>query len=257
MPYAEINQIRMYYEKHGRGEPLVLLDGALGAIDAPYGHWAGVKEQLVRCYQTIEIEHRGHGRTNNSQSKLTYKSVADDLINFIEGKGLAPVHLGGVSDGAIVGLYLGMARPDLVKTLLCLGANYHNDELVIEANRYFDVDRIKRINGKAEQYAATHDRNKYPGYWRELVRQLAENLVTNPNFRIEDLARIPIPTLLMSGEKDPYANPQQMIDMRRAIPKSEMLIVNNADHFVQRSHPQIIGPVVLDFLERHANPEGH
>ena len=33
MPYAEVNDIRMYYEEQGRGEPLVLLHGATGTID--------------------------------------------------------------------------------------------------------------------------------------------------------------------------------------------------------------------------------
>jgi hypothetical protein len=33
MPYAEVNDIRMYYEEQGEGEPLLLLHGALGAVD--------------------------------------------------------------------------------------------------------------------------------------------------------------------------------------------------------------------------------
>jgi pimeloyl-ACP methyl ester carboxylesterase len=33
------------------------------------------------------------------------------------------------------------------------------------------------------------------------------------------------------------------------------LIVNNAGHFVQNTHPQIIGPAILDFLARHSSAE--
>ena len=103
-----------------------------------------------------------------------------------------------------------------------------------------------------EIYSGVHDRNKYPGYWRELFRQLAGNLAVNPAYTVEDLQSIPTPTLLMAGEDDLWGNPDQMVSMRRSIPNSEMLIVNNAEHTIQHSHPESVGPIVLDFLERNS-----
>ena len=43
-----------------------------------------------------------------------------------------------------------------------------------------------------------------------------------------------------------------MLAMRRAIPTSELLIVNNAGHTIQYSHPHVVGPVVMDFLARYS-----
>ena len=31
MSYAEVNGVRMYYEEHGSGQPLILLHGGLGS----------------------------------------------------------------------------------------------------------------------------------------------------------------------------------------------------------------------------------
>ena len=42
MPYAEVNDIRMYYEEVGSGIPLVLLHGATGAIDFHASSWGGL-----------------------------------------------------------------------------------------------------------------------------------------------------------------------------------------------------------------------
>ncbi len=58
----------------------------------------------------------------------------------------------------------------------------------------------------------------------------------------------------MAGENDKWANLDQMVAMRRIIPHSEMVIINNAGHLIQHTHPQIVGPVILDFLARHSNP---
>lgn len=41
MPYAAVNDIRMYYEE-AEGPPLVLLHGAFGSIDDRSSGWAGL-----------------------------------------------------------------------------------------------------------------------------------------------------------------------------------------------------------------------
>ena len=257
MPYAEVNDIRMYYEEMGSGTPLLLMHGATGSIDGPdltrSGGWSDLMPSFARGYRVIHIEHRGHGRTDNPAGRLSYEMIADDACRFIEALEIGPAHIGGVSDGAIVALHIGMNRPDFARTLACVGANYHNDALVEEANEFVDLDALKREHPEwMEIYSGVHDRNKHPGYWRELFRQLAENLAVNPAYTVEDLKSIPTPTLLMAGENDLWGNLDQMVSMRRSIPNSEMLIVNNAEHTIQHSHPEIVGPVVLDFLERNS-----
>jgi len=157
-----------------------------------------------------------------------------------------------LSDGAIVALHIGMTNPYLAHSLVCVGANYYNDDLVKIANACIDVNQIEHNTPElAIQLAILHDRNKQTGYWRTLVDQLSANLAKNPRYSKQDLKKIPIPTFLIAGENDPWANPQQMLDMRQNIPLSEMLMINNAGHEVQYTHPDIVGPAILNFFERH------
>ena len=86
---------------------------------------------------------------------------------------------------------------------------------------------------------------------RKIFRQLAENLASYPAYTKEDLARIPNPTFLIAGGNDLWGNLDQMVDMKRAIPNAELLLVNNAPHEVQHTHSWIVGPQVLDFLARN------
>jgi 3-oxoadipate enol-lactonase len=130
MPYAEVNDIRIYYEEMGSGTPFVLMPAAASAIDDPVYSWADLMPLFAARYRVIHVEHRGHGRTTNPAGKLTSEMIARDVCAFIERLDLAPAHLGGVSDGGITALVIGMTRPDLARTLVTVGPNYDNDEQV-------------------------------------------------------------------------------------------------------------------------------
>ncbi len=62
MPYTYVNNITMYYEETGAGQPLILSHGAIGSIDQPDSSWSEMAPVFSEYYHTIQIEHRGHGR---------------------------------------------------------------------------------------------------------------------------------------------------------------------------------------------------
>src|SRR5262245_23320167 len=256
MPYADINNIRMYFEEHGSGQPLVLLHGGLGSIDATSA-WGPLLSALAARYHAVCVEHRGHGRTNNPDGRLSYALIADDISDFIEQRGFGPAHIAGVSDGGIVGLALAMKRHELVRSLVCVGANYCVDDHLRDAIGILDPAILESEHPEyARVFAACHDQHHYPGYWREVGRQVRGTSKPEPEWPEPDLRRIPVLTLLIAGETDVVVSLDQTLTMRRAIPGAEMLIVNHAgldgmaNHLVQFSRPRVIEPVMLDFLDR-------
>jgi pimeloyl-ACP methyl ester carboxylesterase len=260
MPYAEVNDTRVYYEVQGEGEPLLLLHGALGAVDpAVTSGWFALLPALSARYRTFSVETRGHGRTNNPAGKLSYKQLGEDAATFIEGLDLGPVHLAGFSDGATIGLILGMTRPELLRSLVAVGANYRVDDHLREGMAFFDADMLEREEPEfAAELARRHDTHHYPGYWRELIRQVRKNVETEMTWSEDDLRRIPTPTLLVMGERDFALSLAQMLEMRCSIPNSEMVILNHAgmdgldNHRVQSTRADVVEPVMLEFLGRHA-----
>ena len=259
MPYADVNDVRLYYEDEGQGEPLLLLHGGLGAVDpAVSSSWAVLRPALAERYRTVSLEHRGHGRSDNPAGLLAYAQLADDVAAFITRLDLAPIHLAGFSLGGEVGLALGMTRPELLRSLVCVGANYRVDVPTREALAFFDAELLERDDPAfAAELACRHDEFHFPGYWRELVRQVRAMAEVGLALTEEDLRRIPVPTLLIAGETDPFNGLEQALLMRRCIPRSEMLILNHAgldemaNHRVQYTRPDVVGLVVLDFLRRH------
>src|SRR5688572_28324704 len=65
--YAEVNGIKLYYEIHGAGKPLVLLHGGLGAIEM-FGPNLPV---LAKTHRVIAVDLQGHGRTADIDRPLS------------------------------------------------------------------------------------------------------------------------------------------------------------------------------------------
>jgi pimeloyl-ACP methyl ester carboxylesterase len=258
MPYVEIDYLHLYYEKSGAGQPLLLLHGATGGIDSMAG-WPALASGLAEHYRVVLLEHRGHGRTDNPAGSLSYALIARDIAGFIEHFDLAPAHLAGVSDGATVGLALAMTRPTLLRSLTCIGANVYMDDQLRDAMEFFDPDFIEQHHPEyATLFAGRHDPHHYPGYWRDLVRQVRANVETELVWGPDDLQRIPVPVLYINGENDIFVSRQQMLDMRDWTPDAELLILNHAgrdglsNHLPQSTRPEAVEPVLLEFLSRHS-----
>jgi pimeloyl-ACP methyl ester carboxylesterase len=212
MPHVEVNDVSLYYEEDGTGEPLLLLHGAGSAIDEPVNSWAGLRGLLGAHFRTLFIEHRGHGRSNNPQNRFDYPTLAEDILAFADSLGITAFHLAGVSDGAIVGLHFGINDPQRLRSLVLLGVNYENDHETRLANKSWShLPSEPDDSPVAARLSERHDRaGKPPGYWRSLYEGLVDNVAVSPSYSEEVLARITTPTLLVAGENDGYANLRQL-----------------------------------------------
>src|SRR5262245_57858897 len=132
--YARVNGIDLYYEEHGPADalPLVLMHGGSGSLDDAEAGWSSLIPLLSAGYRVLALEHRGHGRTGNTEDHLNYELIAADVSAFAQSLNLPPAHFGGVSDGGIVGLYLALTDPSMLRSMVCVGVNYRVDHHIME-----------------------------------------------------------------------------------------------------------------------------
>lgn len=239
MPFIDVKDLRLYYEEHGEGDVLLLLHAAGSAIDDPEYSWSGLVGLFSQRFRTISLEHRGHGRTNNSEKRFDYATIADDVVQFAKALSIPQFHLAGISDGAIVGLHLGMHHPELLQSLVLLGVNYCNDERTQQANATWRHLPSKPDSSRtAGLMSALHDRaGKSIGSWRELFAGLAQNVAANPNYSEENLMQVATRTLLIAGAHDDYANSDQLSTLSRCLTNSELCVVDDAGHTAHYSTP--------------------
>jgi pimeloyl-ACP methyl ester carboxylesterase len=112
--YAPVNGLRLYYEIHGAGEPLILLHGGFGFT----GMFGELLPQLAGFRQVIAVDLQGHGRTADIDRPLSLEAMGDDVAGLIEHLGLQQADIMGFSMGAGAALRAAIQHPDVVGKLV-------------------------------------------------------------------------------------------------------------------------------------------
>jgi 3-oxoadipate enol-lactonase len=249
MPFAQVRDLRIYYELHGVGAPLVLLNGALDTIESDWGRQLPA---FAAHYRVLAYEHRGHGRSDNPAGRFAgYGELADDLAALLDAQGIERARLCGFSDGAATALTFALRHPERVHALILAGGQYTNDERTLRLLDKMTPERIvERQPEWAARLAALHDTHHEDGYWQALLRQMLPFWRVEPHFTLAQLAQFDPPTLLIAGERDGFGHLDQQVAMRRAFPHAELCIAPNAGHFIMNDQPELFQLVALDFLMR-------
>jgi len=106
--YASINGLKMYYEIHGTGRPLVLLHGALCTIEACFGKTLPL---FARTRQVIAVEQQAHGRTADIDRPLTTEQMAEDTVALLRQLKIDNADFFGYSMGAGIALQITLRYP--------------------------------------------------------------------------------------------------------------------------------------------------
>jgi pimeloyl-ACP methyl ester carboxylesterase len=114
MSYADVNDLSVYYEEHGDGDPLILLHGAFGCGEL----FGPVLPELAKNRRVITVDLQGHGRTADIDRPLRAETLADDVAGVIRHLGLAQADVMGFSLGAGVALRVAIQHPGLVRRLV-------------------------------------------------------------------------------------------------------------------------------------------
>src|ERR1039458_9891512 len=135
--YAHVNGLRLYYEVHGSGRPLVLLHGGLLTIDLNFG---AMIPALAASYTVIAVEMQGHGHTADIEREMTLENFADDIATLLGRLAIDEADFFGYSLGGCVSLAVLARRPQLVGKLVLASAPWRRDDFAIDGQ--LDADRM-------------------------------------------------------------------------------------------------------------------
>src|SRR6266480_1459777 len=132
--YAPVNGVKMYYEVHGSGEPVVLLHGAYMTISNNWTGWIG---ELSKTRKVIAVEMQGHGRTADINRDFSYADLADDIAAMLDYLKIARADLLGYSMGGGVAMQVAIRHPEKVRKVVSISAVFRHDGWVKEAVEMF------------------------------------------------------------------------------------------------------------------------
>lgn len=260
--YLKAGDLTVYYETFGMGEPLVLLHG--GGINAK-GNWERFVPTFSKHFKVITPDSRGHGKTDNPKGELGFRLMADDVARFIESLPLERPAVCGYSDGGQICLELGMNHPDVASKLMIIGA--HNrmtaedlanlKEMGIEGPGQVDFRQVEKTDPqlvtRIRQFSNAHDQE----YWKTFLSQISKMWLTRLNYTEQDYRKITVPTLILVGDRDTYVSLEDALEMYRSIPKAELAVMADSDHYFPWSKTELFTKTVIDFLQRQSASKLH
>jgi pimeloyl-ACP methyl ester carboxylesterase len=267
MPVARLNGHDMYYEIHGRGPPAICM-GGWGTYC--HGGERNLARGLTERYQVLVIDYRGIGESGDDITvEPTMELHALDVIALLEHLGWRGVHfIGLVGMGACIGQEVAIRRPDLVRSLVNMGAWARADAFLADQLELFrDIHRdcgfftfqrhVCVMSFLPEFYDANRERLLGPqGPWRELngrfeahARLVAACLRHDT---LDRLGAIRAPALVIHAGRDIVTSPRTTLPIERGIPGATGLLMPDVAHVVAgREQKAEFARVLLDFLGRH------
>jgi pimeloyl-ACP methyl ester carboxylesterase len=243
MPFATLNDVRLYYEEQGEGQPVLLLHNYFGTLEV----WSAQREALSRYCRVIIADARGHGRTLHPGGRLRLTDLAHDAARLTRFLDVAPTHIVGSSLGAQTALHLAREEPHLVQTLTVIGPPH-----LTEPTAQGYMKRVEETFSTNERRLELEHRDQGPGHARSvLLRNFALDREEKPEDQIKVLelaGAITCPTLIVGGDDDPVFPIRRALELSERIPNSELFILPHGGHFPHRAMPAVFNEVVLDFL---------
>ena len=259
--YADVNGIKLYYEIHGAGAPLILLHGGLGAISM----FGPNLPALAEGRQVIAVDLQGHGRTADIDRPLSPELMADDIAALIKHLKLERPDLMGFSLGGGVALLTAIKHPELVGRLVVVSTPIRRDAF------YPDIlAQQKQVTAEAAEamkqtpmyqlYASIAPR---PEDWPRLLAKIGEGMAKDFDFS-KEVAKIEATTLVVAGDADIFP-PAHAVEVFGLLgggkgdpgwdgsgrPKSQLAILPGVTHYTMGSAPAL-SAVVIPFLNEQS-----
>jgi pimeloyl-ACP methyl ester carboxylesterase len=241
--YAPVNDLKMYYEIEGTGDPLVFIPPAFG--------FAGLQSfpMLVESHSVITVDLQGNGRTTDIPERpISIEQYATDVVGLLKHLGITKADFFGESYGGDAAAMIAVRYPGIVRRVATYSAVFgpphdaHNPETT-----YFDTPPTadsENIRYQREQYKKVAPD---PTYWPKLFNKVGA--IQWNGFSKEELASIKAPILILNGDHD-FVRVEHAVETFKHIPNAELAVIPDASHFVLYSEPERVIPVVKHFLEK-------
>ncbi len=214
----KVNNIELYYEKYGKGKPIILIHGNQETHEI----FDKLIEKLKTNYEVYAIDSRCHGKSENPK-EISYDLMCEDLILFINKLNVEKPIIYGFSDGGIVGLLIAIKEPTILSSLVISGVN-------ITPNAFRKMDFL------LTKLAYMFTRSKY-----------IKMMLTEPNISKEELGKIKIPVHILAGENDVIKLEHTKL-IKNNIPNSTLEIIENENHGSYIIHSDKIYEILKKYI---------
>ncbi|MEJ1237086.1 alpha/beta hydrolase [Chryseolinea sp. T2] len=216
--YAHVNGLKMYYEVHGTGYPLVLIHGGGSTLQTTFGR---ILPGLANSNQVIAVEMQAHGHTSDINRPMTFEQDADDIAELLRQLNIKKANIFGFSNGASTTLFVAMRHPELVNKIIVASTMYNKAGTF---PGFWDMMKQATFEGMPQPYKDAFleinpDKDAlYAMYNRDVTRM--QNFKDIQQY---DIAAITAPALVMCGNQD-VVTVEHAVEMFRTMKNAQLAI---------------------------------
>jgi pimeloyl-ACP methyl ester carboxylesterase len=216
--YAPVNGIKMYYEVHGKGEPLVLIHGGGSTIQTSFGR---ILPLLSQHYKVIAVELQAHGHTSDRDAPESFEQDADDVAALLKYLSISNAHILGFSNGGNTAMRIAMRHPWLVNKLVAISSFYKREGMTagfFDGMQHATIDVMPDLLKKYYLQINNDEKGLLAMFTKDRDRMLHFK-----DWNDNELHSIQSPTLLICGDRDVMTT-EHTVKMSRLIPNAQLMI---------------------------------
>ncbi|CAN5760484.1 alpha/beta fold hydrolase [soil metagenome] len=257
--------MQLAYDDNGTGPVVVLLHG----FPLDRSLWSAQVAGLRDRYRVIVPDLRGHGDSPSPAGSYPMEAMADDIAGLLEALRIEEsVVLGGLSMGGYIALAFAAKYAERLRGLMLINTRAAADapeaargreELAKAVEQAGSADPV--IDRMAPKLFAKATRERRPEVVETVVDRMRRTTVEGtvgallgmairPD-RTADLARIPVPTLVLAGAEDQLIPIEESRQMVERLPEAELVVIPEAGHLAPLENPEATTSAILKFLDEH------
>lgn len=258
----QLNSKSIYYEVHGSGEPLLLLNGIFMSCSS----WAAFVPSFSRHNQLILVDFLDQGKSDKLHADYDQTVHVDTIKALLNSLGLTQVSIIGISYGGEVAMQFALAYPERVKKLVLSNTTAYTNPWLQDMGRAWEqaissydgrqffkacipvvyspkfyTTKIHWAKEREELFVKAFGKDTYDAFIR-LIRS-AEQLDIRSS-----LKKISTPTLVLSSEHDFVTPVQDQEFIVSEIPGAAHLLIKDAGHAAMYEKPIEFCSAVLGFV---------
>lgn len=253
MPYFEKDDLKMYYEDIGTGDPVIFMHGSFSRGIIAF---ASQIQRFQFSFRCVYPDLRGHGRTESPFTEWMTPDLAEDMIDLMDALEIEKAHIIGHSMGADAAMYCALNHPDRVKTMTSISSGGSpNPDVKAYLEKYCPENIDYEKYGSFIEFLKRDFYPAHSGNWEQFLLQTIKTGEKYPDLTDEEQQKIKVPFLLIYGSEDRLIKEDEIERLRRNVPNFTEVKIEGAKHF-----PHIVGKnavevndILIRFLKN--NPE--
>ncbi|OKL38547.1 3-oxoadipate enol-lactonase [Pontibacter flavimaris] len=254
MPTIKIanNDCFYTYEDRGHGDTIVFSN----SLGTDLTMWDEVARIVSQHLNVLRYDTRGHGQSTINSDVVSIAELGQDLLDLLDQLKLGKVYFCGLSMGGLIGQWLGIHHSERFKKIILANTaakigTAEGWNARIEQVRKHGLESI--LDGTAQRWFTPSFREKHPGKVSAILQKFEQTslqgyianctAVRDADFR-EELQRLSVPTLIISGNQDEVTTPADGDFMAGRIPHSRHVQLP-ANHLSSVELPQAFAELLL------------